>query len=63
MSRRHFTQLTLGVAVTSASVLVYGCRQPTPDEVEKEQTNCEHEWIEAPSGALRCKKCGAYKKD
>ena len=63
MNRRQFAKLALGIAVGSASVLVHGCGSPTPDELEEEQTNCEHEWEKAPSGEIRCKKCGVYKKD
>jgi len=63
MNRRQFSKLTLGIAVASASVLVYGCGKPTPEEVQEGQRNCEHEWVKAPSGEIRCKKCGVYKKD
>ena len=63
MNRRQLLKTTLGIAVASASAIVYGCRKPTPKEVEEGQTACEHEWVEAQSGEMRCMKCGIYKKD
>lgn len=60
MNRRQFSKLTLGIAVASASVLVYGCK-PTPEEVKRQQANCEHKWVKASSGEMRCEKCGVYK--
>lgn len=59
MNRRQLLRQLLGLATTSASLLLYGCRPPKPPEPEK----CEHEWEKAASGEIRCKKCGVYKKD
>jgi len=62
MNRRNFTQSILGISIASALVSFPGCScSPTPEEVQKGQEECEHEWEEAPSGATWCKKCGKYK--
>lgn len=60
MTRRQFSKMILGIAVASASVLIHGCKKPTPQQVEGEQKKCAHEWGEASSGEKRCKKCGVY---
>jgi hypothetical protein len=49
------------MGIVGASWLT-GCGHPeTPEQVEKKQKECEHEWVQAASGEIRCKKCGMYK--
>ena len=63
MNRRQFAQTVLGVMIASALPCLHGCSgSPSPSDVDDEQKECEHEWVEAPSGETRCKKCGKYKQ-
>tara|TARA_Y100001934_G_scaffold177193_1_gene209828 strand:+ start:2729 stop:3046 length:318 start_codon:yes stop_codon:yes gene_type:complete len=63
MNRRQFTNILLSSSLVLLPVLFQGCGSPSPDEVEEEQENCEHEWEKASSGETRCKKCGIYQEN
>jgi hypothetical protein len=59
MNRRSFCRLLFLLGATSPAMLA-GCGGTTPEKWKEKQENCEHEWVTAPSGETRCKKCGVY---
>lgn len=63
MNRRQFAKILLSSSFVLFPVLFQGCGSPSPDEVEEERENCDHEWEKAKSGETRCKKCGSYQEN
>jgi hypothetical protein len=59
MDRRSFCSRLIVLGFIGPTC-VAGCHSPTPKEIMENQEKCEHEWVTAPSGETRCKKCGAY---
>lgn len=62
MQRNLLFCSALGLILGFACVCFLGCGDNTkPEDVKKKQSACDHEWSDAASGEVRCKKCGLYK--
>ena len=61
MNRRFLSHAVLMIIFGISCLGFVGCGGETPTVVNEKQKNCEHDWGNAKSGDVRCKKCDLYK--